>query len=143
MTEYLVANFTTGPLPAWQRGDVVIAVPDGHGWGRRESLAAWVAEGRAVGDWPGRYYLVRVPEHDWAQTMAFCDANVSWIDASDPDNPTLLAQGRFSLALDDLTSSELAALDTSAEITLSAARMNALLADRANGGARLETLLGP
>lgn len=43
-------------------GDVVTVRPDGHVWGRMESLAVWLAEGRARADWPGGFAVVTIPD---------------------------------------------------------------------------------
>lgn len=141
MTEYLVKRTTNGPLPDWQAGDVVQIGQDGKAWGRRESLASWLASGGASADWPGGFYIIRVPDHSWPATNAYGEGSVSWVDISDPDDPMLMAQGRFSFALSEMTAQELDALAVYYSLTLDETRANALLLDRKHG-ARMTALLG-
>ncbi len=37
---------------AYKRGDVVVIMPDGHKWGRMESLKQWTNEGLPADAWP-------------------------------------------------------------------------------------------
>lgn len=39
-------------------GDPVMVVPDNHVFGRMESLAVWLSEGRAKEDWPGGFAIL-------------------------------------------------------------------------------------
>jgi len=44
-----------------KRGDITEVRPDGFVWGREESKAVWVAEGRDPTLWPGKTILIKVP----------------------------------------------------------------------------------
>lgn len=46
---------------AWRRGDVVVVEEDGHAWRPGESRAAWVADGRNNADWPGKFFIIKIP----------------------------------------------------------------------------------
>lgn len=141
MTEYLIARETRGPLPDWQAGDAVMARPDGHPWGKREALSAWLAAGGDAAAYPGTFYVFRVSEHVWANTEAYSGSNVSWMGGGDPENPVTLALGRFNVALNELTADEAAVLASDYSLQLTSARMNALMLDRA-ANARLIDVLG-
>lgn len=45
----------------YKRGMVVAVFDDGHVWGREESKAVWVAEGRDPAQWPGKFVVVKLP----------------------------------------------------------------------------------
>lgn len=44
----------------WKKGDLVVAMPDGHTWGRMESKAQWIAEGNDGDDWPGGFVILKI-----------------------------------------------------------------------------------
>lgn len=68
MAELLIlARDNTNPDPekdrrgCYKRGMVVVVSEDGHVWGREESKAVWVAEGRDPTQWSGKFAIVRLP----------------------------------------------------------------------------------
>lgn len=52
-------------------GDVVTVLPDGHVFGRMESLRVWVSEGRKAEDWPGGFAIVDAPALSAADARAY------------------------------------------------------------------------
>lgn len=53
-------------------GDVVVALPDDHVFGRMESLRVWVAEGLDPAKWPGGFAVVELPGLAVADARPFC-----------------------------------------------------------------------
>lgn len=45
----------------YKRGMVVVVKDDGHLWGREESKAVWIAEGRDLAQWSDKFVIVRLP----------------------------------------------------------------------------------
>jgi hypothetical protein len=78
VSEILIAG-KDSPSRAYRRGDIVAIVPDGHVWGRYESLQVWIAEGRPAAEYPGEFYILKVPGvsverltvylADWSDTL--------------------------------------------------------------------------
>lgn len=63
----IIARDNTNPDPekdrcgCYKRGMVVVVADDGHVWGREESKAIWIAEGRDPAQWSGKFAIVRLP----------------------------------------------------------------------------------
>ncbi len=53
----LLVNRTIGNL----KGDPVWVAPDGANWGFHESKQVWINSGRAAGDWPGKFIILKLP----------------------------------------------------------------------------------
>jgi hypothetical protein len=78
LAEFLFRGKNNGTTPAhWRRGDLVVIREDGHTWGTLETKAAWVAAGHPAADWPGDFYLLKVPGLSVARAERFIEA---WID---------------------------------------------------------------
>jgi len=46
----------------YERGDILAVVPDTHIWGREESMAIWLGDGRAAEDFPNPHLgILRMP----------------------------------------------------------------------------------
>ncbi|MGB0749061.1 MAG: hypothetical protein ACPGO3_09970 [Magnetospiraceae bacterium] len=45
----------------YKAGDVVAVFEDSWTWGRKEHFEVWHGEGRPEADWPGDFYLVKLP----------------------------------------------------------------------------------
>lgn len=43
------------------KGDPVWVAEDDHLWGRKESLAVWLAQGHQRADWPGVFVIIKMP----------------------------------------------------------------------------------
>lgn len=88
----------------YKRGDAVLVMPDGHGWGRMESKPVWVAEGRDPVDWPGGFYVVRLPDLNVGAAAAYvaedADRRRAWtLDLADLERRST-DSGRDTLNLD-------------------------------------------
>jgi len=44
-----------------QRGHIVAAGPNGKNWGKSESLSKHLLSGGAIGDWHGKFVIIKVP----------------------------------------------------------------------------------
>lgn len=42
-------------------GDFISINEDAHVWGRKESKAQWLTEGRNADDWPNYFFVIKVP----------------------------------------------------------------------------------
>jgi len=63
MAEFLICNsnnvdrnWTSG----YTAGDVIMVMPDGFLWGRRECVRTWVASGRPASEFPNDYLIIEV-----------------------------------------------------------------------------------
>jgi hypothetical protein len=79
MAEVLIAGKDSRSR-AYRRGDIVYIAPDGHTWGRRESLAVWVTEGNAAADYPGEFYILKVPGVSVSRLTQYLE---KWTDTLD------------------------------------------------------------
>lgn len=62
MAEVLFRSITNGPgANHWKLGDIVAVRDDGWTWGRLETRAAWVAAGGIAEEWPGGFFLLKIP----------------------------------------------------------------------------------
>lgn len=61
MAELLIRTVNGENAKRYMEGDVVAVCPDGHVFGRMESLEVWLAEGRDAAAWPGGFAIVRLP----------------------------------------------------------------------------------
>jgi hypothetical protein len=122
MCEVLIRAITNGPTgDHWQRGDIVTVQEDGHVWGREETKAAWVASGGLPAEWPGGYYLLKVPGRAAADFAALYLA--PWVDAT---ATVMIARSVWHFLIDGLSDAERAKLDAAGEYTAdSAVRKNA------------------
>jgi hypothetical protein len=78
----------------YKRGDVVVVMPDGHQWGRMESLKVWTDEGLPANAWNGGFTILEVPG---APVSDFAHL----LEEQFPDQPTKYIRRNQSL---DLTS---------------------------------------
>jgi hypothetical protein len=60
MAKLLIRTVNGENSQRYMRGDVVAVFPDSHEFGRLESLAVWVAEGRNKADWPGGFAIIEI-----------------------------------------------------------------------------------
>ena len=60
-------------LVSARTGGVVNVQPDSHRWGRLESRAAWIEAGGLPDEWPGDYWVIRVPGCSWASMQEAVD----------------------------------------------------------------------
>ena len=62
MAEVLFRSVTNGPgAKHWKLGDIVAVRDDDWAWGRLETRAAWVAAGGIAEEWPGGFFLLKLP----------------------------------------------------------------------------------
>jgi hypothetical protein len=113
MCEVLIRGITNGATgDHWQRGDIVTVQEDGHVWGREESKAAWIASGGLAAEWPGGYFLLKVPGRTAVDFAALYLA--PWVDAS---GQITIARSAWQFRVDDLSSTELRKFEEAGEYT--------------------------
>jgi len=60
---------------SWRNGDVVIAMPDGHIWGRFEHKPTFLASGGLEADWPNKFAVVKVPDMTVEEATGLMDVS--------------------------------------------------------------------
>jgi len=116
MAEFLIrAKNNTNPDPVkneegcYKRGDLVVAFPDGHTWGRMESKQQWLSEGN-TGTWPGTFVIIKIPDLTLAKAKSYIKAKISggerrslfravWADIPSGVKQTLASEGEFTASL--------------------------------------------
>ena len=71
-------------VSCYKAGFIVDVKPDGHKWGRQESLQQWLAEGLPRADWPGNFFIIRMTGLPIEKAKALLDEQV------EDDSGTLL-----------------------------------------------------
>ena len=105
----------------YKRGDVVVVMPDGHKWGRMESLKAWTDEGLPANAWHNGFVIIKLPGRpveDFADLLEeqFPGEPTKYIRRNKSINLTALIaqaptgekikeqeQGEFTVAPEDIT----------------------------------------
>ena len=123
MCEVLIRAKTNGNTgDHWQRGDIVAVQPDGHLWGRLETKAAWIASGGLADEWPGEYFLLKIPGRT---ATDFEDLyRKQWRDAT---NTVVVARSVWQFRIDDLSDTELRKFLDTGEYTADTAVRKAVI----------------
>lgn len=73
MAKLLVRTVNGENALRYQRGDIVVALPDDHVFGRMESLDVWESEGRDPAQWPGGFAIVTLTGLSVAEANAYLE----------------------------------------------------------------------
>ena len=74
----------------YEAGDIVSVLPDGHQFGREESLTAWTAAGRSQATFPGWFYIIDIP----SMTVAELETYLAGTVTTDPEGHPVLTRRR-------------------------------------------------
>jgi hypothetical protein len=61
----------------YRKGDIVVVKDDGWQWGRMESKAVWIAEGRVASEWPKTFVLLKITGATVAQVLSLIDPDMT------------------------------------------------------------------
>ena len=108
MAEFLIkAQDATNPDPktdasgCYKRGDIVVAMPDGHQWGKAEGLPKFV--------------VVKIPGVSVEAAKKYIESHT---DDSDPANVVTLIRRKYRIRVDDVPAAILSQLRDTGQVTV-------------------------
>lgn len=120
---YINKNITKNNVGVYQRGDVIVVMPDGHRWGKEEHPKTTTYN-------PPRCAIVKIPSMSVSEAKKYIQSE---IDETDILNPIIKKRRLFKFDIDSMDIKKQNDLRDNGEVLLTSINLKSLIKNKVTG----------